>query len=404
MFFNLDRNSKQNLLNQYKQDAMDYRQKKNNEKQRRIQEEREYLAKRELLEKEADERIYREKLQRKNAQREEYNTMLMKTKNNIPGYRHNFNKNKDIVLNNWGGQEKSHQIQIQATPQSPPPEQNKGNNNFIVVPQGDGTPWKGKKSYKNEDHLTNFLNDDRNDQELNKYIKSEKEYKQKMYKDLLYSQFQEASNKNMNLYGTNDPLIVERKRKRYLSQDPFAKNNNYDFSKSNLIHNPIVDPQNNLEYNKYLKFSESQRSMSIRGNYQMNNLNNNNNNQNTQYQNNNMQYQNNNMQYQNNNMPNINNISIYKNYNVSNNNNNFNRMEEFKSNNYETSNINRGIKLNNNYNQNLAVENNNNINNNSFGIEEHQKGPNQNIGYNNNSFRPTPSGERIRQAAASNFF
>ena len=80
MFFNLDRNSKQNLFNQYKQDAIDYRQKKNIEKQRRIQEEREYLAKRELLEKEADERVFRERLQRKNAQREEYNSMLMKTK------------------------------------------------------------------------------------------------------------------------------------------------------------------------------------------------------------------------------------------------------------------------------------------------------------------------------------
>ena len=80
MFFNLDRNSKQSLFNQFKQDALDYRQKKNLEKQRRIQEEREYLAKREQQEKEADERIFKEKLQRKNAQREEYNSMLMKTK------------------------------------------------------------------------------------------------------------------------------------------------------------------------------------------------------------------------------------------------------------------------------------------------------------------------------------
>ena len=51
MFFNLDKNTKQNLFNQYKQEAINYRQKKSNEKQRRIQEEREYLAKRELLEK-----------------------------------------------------------------------------------------------------------------------------------------------------------------------------------------------------------------------------------------------------------------------------------------------------------------------------------------------------------------
>ena len=273
MFFNLDRSSKQNLFNQYKQDAMDYRQKKNFEKQRRIQEEREYLAKREQQEKEADERIYREKLQRKNAQREEYNSMLMKTKNNIPGYRHNANKNKEIVLNNWGGQEKNHQIQFNnnySNPQSPP-QQNSANNEFISIPQGNDTPWKGKKLYKNEDHLRNFLNDDRNDQELTNFINSEKEQKQKMYKDLLYSQFQEATNKNLNLYGTNDPLIVERKRKRYLSQDPFAKNKNYDYTKTNLTHNPIVDPQNNLEYNKYLKFSESQRNINNRNNYQINN-------------------------------------------------------------------------------------------------------------------------------------
>ena len=399
MFFNLDRNSKQNLFNQYKQDAIDYRQKKNIEKQRRIQEEREYLAKRELLEKEADERVFRERLQRKNAQREEYNSMLMKTKKNIPGYRHNPNKNKEIVLNNWGGQEINHQIQSSPTPQ-PIPEKNNISMYNNTLPQGDATPWKGMKSYRNEDHLGNYLNDNRNDQELNDYIKGEKEYKQKIYKDLLYTQFQEAANKNLNLYGTNDPLIVERKRKRYLSQDPFAKNNNYDFSKSNLIHNPIVDPQNNLEYNKYLKFSESQRNMNIRDNYPMNN--NNNNNQRMQ------------LQYQNNNT-NINNMNNYNNFNnnINNNNNiirnnNYNPIEEFKSNNYDTSNMNKGVKLNNyNPNQNLGIENNHNfgnINNNNFRMEENQKGQNPNINYANNAFRPTPSGERIRQAAASNFF
>ena len=394
MFFNLDKNSKQSLFNQFKQDALDYRQKKNLEKQRRIQEEREYLAKREQQEKEADERIFKEKLQRKNAQREEYNSMLMKTKKNIPGYRHYSNLNKDVVLNNWGGQEKSHQITPipQTNPQSPP-QQNNLNKEFNTLPQGKETSWKGRKIYKNEDHLGNYLNDDRNDQELNKYINNEKEYKQKMYKDLLYSQFQEATNKNLNLYGTNDPLIVERKRKRYLSQDPFAKNNNYDFSKSNLMHNPIVDPQNNLEYNKYLKFSESQRNMANR-NYQINNSS--------------FQYQSNNNNIK------LNAIDNYSNLNNnSNNNTNYNPMEEFKSNNYDTSNMSKGIKINNNFIRNIKSENiSNNINiknnynniNNSFRNEENQKGQNQNSGYANNQFRPTPSGERIRQAAASNFF
>ena len=129
----------------------------------------------------------------------------------------------------------------------------------------------------------------------------------------------------------------------------------------------------------------------------------------------NYQISNSRMQYQ----PNINNklntIGNYSNLNI-NNNSNYNPIEEFKSNNYDTSNMGRGMKINNNFNQNLRPENvNSNINNmniknsynninNSFKIEENQKGQNQNSGYANNTFRPTPSGERIRQAAASNFF
>ena len=107
---------------------------------------------------------------------------------------------------------------------------------------------------RNEDHLANLLNDNRNDQEINNLYKVEKQNKERMYKDLYYSQFQEANNKNLNLYGTNDPLILERKRKKYLIENPYAKKNNYEFGKSNLVHNPITDPQNNMEYNKYLKF------------------------------------------------------------------------------------------------------------------------------------------------------
>ena len=106
-------------------------------------------------------------------------------------------------------------------------------------------------------------------------------------------------------------------------------------------------------------------------------------------------------------------MNNYNNFNNSNNNNiirnnNYNPIEEFKSNNYDTSNMNKGVKLNNyNPNQNLGIENNHNfgnINNNNFRMEENQKGQNPNINYANNAFRPTPSGERIRQAAASNFF
>ena len=381
MFFNLDKNSKQNILNEYKQEALNYHQKKKDERQKRIQEEREYIAQREKLEKEADEKIYREKLQRKNTQMEEYQSMLMKTKNNIPGYRHNSYKN-DIILNNWGGQEINHQIQnnpkIQNKNTNTNQQTNVSNleNNIIAQNNEDSnSSWRGRRGrgeFRNEDHLNNLLNDNNiNSQDIDNYMKGEKEYKQKKYKDLLYSQFKEANNKNLNLYGTNDPVILERKRKRYLSENPYAKKNNYEFGNSTLSHNPITNPQNNMDYNKYLRFSESN-----------NNINNRNN---------------------------INNINTINNYRTQNNNfeqnlgnqllnNNKRPIDEFKSNNYDTSNMNMNRRdINNNYNQNIL--NPNIINNSGNQIVQ-----NQNNGYVNNSFRPTPSGERIRQAAASNFF
>ena len=380
MFFNLDKNSKQNLLNEYKQEAQNYYQKKKEERQRRIQEEREYLAQRELLEKEADEKVYREKMKKKNAQMKEYQTML-KNKSNFPGYRHNSNKN-DIVLNNWGGQERNYLTIPRVQSQTQINNQNFGS---IIIPQEkQDAPWRGRRrGYKNEDHMRNLLNDNRNDQEINNHIKEENEYKQQLYKDLLFSQYEEAKNKNLNLYGTNDPLILERKRKRHLSENPYAKKSTYEFGKSNLIHNPITDPQNNINYNKYLKFSESS-----------NNLNNRNNNY--QKQNNNYEQNLGNINYNNNyniiNNSNYNNINSVNNNNAINNNNynnNFNKiqpLEEFKGSNYEPNSFNG-----NNYNTNLNSEGN-------------KMTQNQNDGYINNPFRPTPSGERIRQAAASNFF
>ena len=388
MFFNLDKNFKQNLLNEYKQEAQNYYQKKKDERQRRIQEEREYLAQREQLEKDADEKIYHEKMKKKNAQMKEYQTMLMKTKSNIPGYRHNSIKN-DIVLNNWGGQEKNYLTIPRVQSQTQINNQNLGS---IIIPQEkEDTPWRGKRrGYKNEDHMGNLLNDNRNDQEINNHIKEENEYKQKLYKDLLYSQYEEAKSKNLNLYGTNDPLILERKRKRYLSENPYAKKSTYEFGKSNLTHNPITDPQNNMYYNKYLKFSESSKNLNNRNNnYQKQkniyeqNLGNLNYNNNYNYNNlNNRNYNN----LNNNNYNSINNNNAINNNNYNNNINRIQSLEEFKGNNY-----NKNVFNGNKYNTNL--------NNEQYKMTE-----NQNDGYINNSFRPNLTGERIRQAAATNFF
>ena len=382
MLFNLDKNTKQNLLNEYKQEALNFHQKKKDERQKRIQEEREYIAQREQLEKEADEKIFREKQQRMNAQREEYQSMLMKTKNNIPGYRHNSSINNEITLNNWGGQEINHRIQnklqVQKQDQAPINNSNLGNN---ILTQGYAEPeipWRGRGrgGFRNEDHLGNLLNDNRNDQELNKFIEVEKEQKKNEYKDLLYSQFQEANNKNLNLYGTNDPLILERKRKMYLSENPYAKKNNYEFGKSTLSHNPITDPQNNMDYNKYLRFSESNTNINNRNNY--NTINNS-------------------QMAQNNFILNRGNHNMNTNYG-----NNKGGFEEFKSNNYNPNDMNMNRGGVNNYTP-ISLNSQNNFNNNNLNYGTNQIGPNQNNGYNTNSFRPTPCGERIRQAAASNF-
>ena len=389
MFFNLDKASKQNLLNEYKQEALNYQQKKLNEKQKRIQEEKEYLAKREQEEKEANDKLIREKQERKNAQMEEYQLMLMNTKNKTPGYRYNSFKNKnEIVLNNWGGQEINHSIQNrQENPnQNENQKLSKRNNTNLevnVLTQGNAeldSPWYGRRgrgTFRNEDHLGNLFNYNIDDKEINKYFRDEKENKQKMYKDLLFSQFQEAKNKNLNLFGTNDPVIVDRKRRRYLSENPYARKDNYEFGKSTLTHNPILDPQNNMDYNKYLRFSESNNNINSNiNNYQADN---------------NIHVQQNNNYEQN-----------LGNKNIKKDNTNNIKFDEFKSNNYDTSNMKMGGKSNNFTPIELNSQNNNYNNNINYG--GNQVGQSQNNGYMNNSFRPTPSGERIRQAAASNFF
>lgn len=379
MIFNFDKNFKQNLLNEYKKEAINYRQKKDIEKQNRIKEEREYLLQREKKEKEEEELLFQRKLEKKNEQKSEYQNMLEKTKNNIPGYRSYSNRNKkEIVLNNWGGQEKSHKIHI---------KNNLINNNFSPQTEEDNIPWKILK-YRNQDHLSSFLNDNRNENELNNFMKEEKEIKQKFYKELLYSQFQEANQKNLDLYGTNDPLIIQRrKRKGFLDSNPYNQKYNYVSGRSNLSHNPITNPENNLEYNKYLKFSGSNQNIFNQRNTQTINY---------ALENDNMQ----NLGYQYNindknsigrNMSNSN----PKNYLINNNNYGIRTTDEIKSNNYDTNYVNRS----NNINQSEGKLLQNNLKNQNNGYQI-----NQNLGYgNNNYYKPTPSGERIRNAAASNF-
>jgi hypothetical protein len=101
--------------------------------------------------------------------------------------------------------------------------------------------------------MNKYLTDEQNKDELSKYLKEEKIYRQKYYKDLVNSQYEEAQRINKDRYGTNDILIIEKKRKNYFNENNIS-NKNYDFGKSNLLHNPIVNPENNITYNKYINF------------------------------------------------------------------------------------------------------------------------------------------------------
>jgi hypothetical protein len=110
--------------------------------------------------------------------------------------------------------------------------------------------------------MNKFLTDEQNKDELSKFLKDEKFFRQKYYKDLINSQYEEAQRINKDRYGTNDILIVENKRKKYFNDNNFITGTKkYDFGKSNLLHNPIVNPENNIGYNKYINYRLSKSNI-----------------------------------------------------------------------------------------------------------------------------------------------
>ena len=245
MLFNLDRNTKQSILEQYKRDAMLYKQKREQEKQQKIQEEREYLLERNRKDNQTFKILQEEKLQRQNQQLQEYQKMLINTHNSGP---HNIysNRKRDVVNKNWGGIIKDNINYPRANSEK----------RFLTIDYDKDydnlSPYQKEKAYiRKTDIMDKFLTDDQNDEEIEHILRDEKKYRQHFYKDLLDSQYKEAQQKNMNRYGTNDILIIENKRKRFLAENPFTPKK-YDFGKSSLLHNPILNPENNLGYNKYL--------------------------------------------------------------------------------------------------------------------------------------------------------
>ena len=246
MLFNLDRNTKQSILEQFKREALLYQQKREQEKQQKIKEEREYLLERNRKDDQTFKILQEEKLQKQNQQMQEYQKMLINTNNTGP---HNIysNRKREVVNKNWGGV-----IQDNINYQRANSEK-KFNTIDYDKEYNSLSPYQKEKAYiRKSDIMDKFLTDDQNEEEVKHILKDEKNYRQHFYRDLLNSQYEEAQKKNMNRYGTNDILIIENKRKKFLAENPYTPKKKYDFGRSSLLHNPILNPENNIEYNKYL--------------------------------------------------------------------------------------------------------------------------------------------------------
>ena len=230
MLGNINRKLKKNILEQFRQEAINYRERKKYEKLKRIQEEKDFLLKQEKLFNNDKERINKEKHRKKEQEFNEYNLMLSKLHSKTPVYRI---KNSSSTLNT--------------------------NNKRPVIKFNIKELDKNKNLFRRErdiilrrDIIGKYLTDENNTEELFKDLRREKEKSQKYYKEINDLQFSEYQKNNMKRFGTIDPLIVRRAKRKLLTENPFSHKIKYDYWKSNLSNNPILNPENNVHYNKYL--------------------------------------------------------------------------------------------------------------------------------------------------------
>ena len=170
MFFNVDRNTKQNMLQQCKQDALKYELRKQHEKQKRIQEERDYLAQYQKRETQIEDRIRLDKLTRQSETMAEYKKMLEQNNGYWKTPKNNFKIN-DCGNNNTNiNQIQNHSDII---------------NDYNTI----GNPRHRERAYvRKEDHMGKYLTDKQNAIEVEYYFMKQKKNKQKYYKELLDSQ------------------------------------------------------------------------------------------------------------------------------------------------------------------------------------------------------------------------
>ena len=251
MYFNLDRERKQKILNYYKQEVIDFRRKKEAQKKQKIQDELKYLHEKEQEELETEKRTIQEQTKKKKALMDEYLQMLQKTKNNLPGY-HFQKKNKDVIINNWG---KSKEDSLKENNNDLFFTNNSSNNNKNIDDNFNSLSQieKARQIIKPIDSMNQFLTDEHNLDKVNLFFTRRKNNKRNFYKNLLFSQHEELNQLNKDKFGTEDILILKQKKKNLISDNPYRKKYQRDFGNSTLENNPILNPRNNIRYNKYFK-------------------------------------------------------------------------------------------------------------------------------------------------------
>ena len=258
MYFNLDHQRKQKILKYYQKAADEYRRKKEEEKKLKIQEELNELYLKEQKQIESDVKLSQENNRKKKTLMNEYLEMLQKTKNNQPGY-HFKPKNNEVIINNWGktkeeflNENNNNNIYFNKNK-----NKNKSFDSFNHNPFNSFNTLdpieKAKIIIKPIDSMKKFLTDEQNEKEVNTYFLKQKQNKLNFYKELLFSQYKKNQQKNKNIFGTEDILILKEKKKKIITENPYRKKNEYEFGDSTLENNPILHPENNMKYNKYFK-------------------------------------------------------------------------------------------------------------------------------------------------------
>jgi hypothetical protein len=269
MLFNLDRNIKHSILEEYKREALLHQQRKERERQQKIKEEREYLEEKKRKDLISSQILKEEEMRKKNKQMKEYQEML----SNIQ-YK-NYLKN-EVQIKNWG-QTRNLTIPYKDKNTIKSNFRKDPNNNFTVDYYSLSPAQKEKMFIRKSDNMKKYLTDEQNVDEIMNFLKGEKQYRQKYYKELLNTQFQAAQKKIKDKYGTNDILIIENKKRSHLVDDNLLKSDKkYYFGKSNLLHNPIINPENDIAYNRYINLRINKSN--ILQNTIQNNIYNNNNN------------------------------------------------------------------------------------------------------------------------------